>query len=164
MSKLWRVTEKNSKKNTVKKFGKSAAANSGAPRSVLIAAGIAIVQSVAVIAFGLFLIIRELMGAENASMVSETGASNFVGFGTAVFIFIVFGFVIIGALAFVKGKRWGRGAVVLVEFILAASSFQMFSGGSPVLGVVTLASAIAALYFVMFVPDSAKWAEAHVRG
>ncbi|MDU3174655.1 MAG: hypothetical protein E6689_04405, partial [Corynebacterium striatum] len=62
------MTEKNSKKNTVKKFGKSAAANSGAPRSVLIAAGIAIVQSVAVIAFGLFLIIRELMGAENASM------------------------------------------------------------------------------------------------
>ncbi len=94
-------------------------------------------------------------------MVSEAGALKFVGLGTAIFIFIVFGFVIIGSLAFVKGKRWGRGAVVLVEFILAASAFQMFSGGSSVLGTITLLSAIAALYFLMFVPASSQWAEAN---
>ena len=38
----------------------------------------------------------------------------------------------------------GKGTVVLVEFILAASAFQMFSGGSSVLGTITLLSAIAA--------------------
>ncbi|MDO5032090.1 hypothetical protein [Corynebacterium sp.] len=141
--------------------GQAGSGQSRAPRSVLAAAGIAVVQSVAVIIFGIFLIVRELMGAENESMVSESGASNFVGLGTAIFIFIVFGFVILGAWSFVKGKRWGRGAVVLVEFILAASSFQMFSGGSPILGAVTLASAVAALYLLMFVPATAQWAESH---
>ena len=157
------MSEENKKKSSARAHAQTAAKSNpvGAPRSVLVAAGIAIVQSVAVMAFGLFLIVRELSGAENASMVSESGSLKFVGLGTAIFIFIVFGFVIIGSLAFVKGKRWGRGAVVLVEFILAASAFQMFSGGSPVLGTITLLSAIAALYLLMFVPASSQWAEAN---
>ena len=92
-------------------------------------------------------------------MVSDSGAKGFVGLGTAIFLFIVFGFVIVGSWAFVKGKRWGRGAIVLVEFILAAIAFQMFSGGSPILGSVTLASAAVVLYLLMAVPETARWAE-----
>ena len=64
-----------------------------APRPVLLAAGIAVVQSIAVIIFGIFLIVREMSGADNASMVSDSGASPFVGLGTAIFLFIVFGFL-----------------------------------------------------------------------
>ena len=130
-----------------------------APRPVLLAAGIAVVQSIAVIIFGIFLIVREMSGADNASMVSDSGASPFVGLGTAIFLFIVFGFVIIGSWAFVKGKRWGRGAIVLVEFILAAMAFQMFNGGAIALGIVTLASAAVVLYLMMAVPATAQWAE-----
>lgn len=132
-----------------------------APGSVLAAAGIAVVQSIAVIIFGIFLIVREATGAENDSMVSDSGAAGFVGLGTAIFVFIVFGFVIVGAWAFVKGKRWGRGAIVLVEFILGAIAFQMFSGGSVLLGAVTLASAVVVLYLLMMRPETAKWAESH---
>ena len=133
--------------------------SAGAPRSVLLSAGIAVAQSIAVIVFGIFLIVREVTGAENSSMVSDSGAKGFVGLGTAIFLFIVFGFVIVGSWAFVKGKRWGRGAIVLVEFILAAIAFQMFSGGSPILGSVTLASAAVVLYLLMAVPETARWAE-----
>ncbi|OFK65318.1 hypothetical protein HMPREF2806_12215 [Corynebacterium sp. HMSC076G08] len=133
----------------------------GAPASVIAAAGIAVVQSIAVIIFGIFLIVREVSGAENDSMVSDSGATGFVGLGTAIFIFIVFGFVIVGSWAFVKGKRWGRGAIVLVEFILGAMAFQMFSGGSVLLGIVTLASAGLVLYLLMARPEAAQWAESH---
>lgn len=119
------------------------------------------VQSIAVIIFGIFLIVREVSGAENDSMVSDSGATGFVGLGTAIFIFIVFGFVIVGSWAFVKGKRWGRGAIVLVEFILGAMAFQMFSGGSVLLGIVTLASAGLVLYLLMARPEAAQWAESH---
>lgn len=135
-----------------------AAAPDSAPQSVLIGAGIATVQSIAVICFGIFLIVREAVGAENGSMVSDSGSGSFVGLGTAIFIFIVFGFVIAGAWAMVKGKRWGRGAVVLVELILGASAFQMYSGGSPVLGTITLLSAVAVLYLLMFRRESSEWA------
>ena len=135
-----------------------AAPPDSAPQSVLIGAGIATVQSIAVICFGIFLIVREAVGAENDSMVSDSGSGSFVGLGTAIFIFIVFGFVIAGSWAMVKGKRWGRGAVVLVELILGASAFQMYSGGSPVLGTITLLSAVAVLYLLMFRRESSEWA------
>lgn len=130
-----------------------------APQSVAIAAGIAIVQAIVVIAFGIFLVYRDVTGAQNDSMISDSSSASWVGTGTAVFIFIVFGFVIAASLAMVKAKRWGRGAVVLVQFILAASSFQMFSGGSPLLGTVTLASAAAVLYLIMLVKASQEWFE-----
>ena len=131
------------------------------PGTVVAAAGIAVLQSIAVIIFGIFLVVRELTGAENDSMVSDSGAAGFVGLGTAIFVFIVFGFVILASWAFVKGKRWGRGAIVLVEFILGAIAFQMFSGGSAALGAVTLASAALVLYLLMVRPEAAQWAESH---
>ena len=133
----------------------------GAPQSVLVAAALAVVQSIAVICFGIFLIVREATGAENSSMVSDSGSGSFVGLGTALFIFIVFGFVIVGAWAMVKGKRWGRGAIILVELILAASSFQMFSGGSTILAVVTLLSSGVVIFLLMFVRASTEWAAAN---
>ena len=128
-----------------------------APQSIVVATGIAVVQSLAVIAFGIFLIVREILGAENPSMTSESGAGGFVGLGTALFIFIVFGFVIVGAWALLKGKRWGRGAIVLVEFILAASSFQMLGGGAVLLGALVLLSAGAVLVLLLFVSASSEW-------
>ncbi|MCG7447449.1 hypothetical protein MHK11_04020 [Corynebacterium aurimucosum] len=133
----------------------------GAPQPVLVAAALAVVQSIAVICFGIFLIVREATGAENSSMVSDSGSGSFVGLGTALFIFIVFGFVIVGAWAMVKGKRWGRGAIILVELILAASSFQMFSGGSTILAVVTLLSSGVVIFLLMFVRASTEWAAAN---
>lgn len=133
----------------------------GAPQPVLAAAALAVVQSIAVICFGIFLIVREATGAENSSMVSDSGSGSFVGLGTALFIFIVFGFVIVGAWAMVKGKRWGRGAIILVELILAASSFQMFSGGSTILAVVTLLSSGVVIFLLMFVRASTEWAAAN---
>ena len=136
-------------------------AQRGAPQPVLVAAALAVVQSIAVICFGIFLIVREATGAENSSMVSDSGSGSFVGLGTALFIFIVFGFVIVGAWAMVKGKRWGRGAIILVELILAASSFQMFSGGSTILAVVTLLSSGVVIFLLMFVRASTEWAAAN---
>lgn len=132
-----------------------------APQPVLIGAGIAVVQAIAVIIFGIVLIIRDVTGAKNESMVSDAAASGWVGTGTAIFLFIVFGFVIFGAVAMIKGKRWGRGAIVLVQFILAASSFQMMSGGAIALGVLVLLSAAVTLWLLMLVPASTQWAASH---
>lgn len=132
-----------------------------APQPVLIGAGIAVVQAIAVIIFGIVLIIRDVTDAKNESMVSDAAASGWVGTGTAIFLFIVFGFVIFGAVAMIKGKRWGRGAIVLVQFILAASSFQMMSGGAIALGVLVLLSAAVTLWLLMLVPASTQWAASH---
>lgn len=127
------------------------------PPAVLLGAAIAIIQSIVVIVFGCFLIYRELIQAENQSMVSDSSAANFVGTGTAIFIFIIFGYIIVSSILMVKGKRWGKGGIILVQFILAFSSFQMMSGGAVALGVATLLSALICLYCLMFVPASQQW-------
>ncbi|WP_035106899.1 hypothetical protein [Corynebacterium camporealensis] len=134
-------------------------ASARAPWSVWMASLIAIAQSLVVITFGIFLVVRDINDADNPSMVSSTDVASHVGTGTAVFIFIIFGFVIAGAIAFLLGKRWGRGAIVLVEFILIPSSFQMMSGGSIYLGILTLVTAVITLYLMMFSKDTAAWAE-----
>src|SRR5699024_2296397 len=106
---------------------------------------------------GLFLMVRDLMGAVNDSMVTSTSTASHEGTGTAIFIFIIFGFVIASSWSMLRGKRWGRGAIVLVQFILAASSFQMMSGGSILLGIVTLASAVLTLFLIFVVKSSGEW-------
>lgn len=130
-----------------------------APRTVLIAAAIAVIQSLAVIAVGIALALRDIRGVVNNSVVSDTSAAAHIGLGTAIFIFIVFGFVIAGSIGMIRGARWGRGAVVLVEFILAASAFQMMSGGALSLGLVTLASAATVLILVLLAKPSQQWFE-----
>ncbi len=140
--------------------GKISAPNLRAPQPVYIAAAIAIVQSLVVIVFGLFLAYRTVSGADNSSMVFDAATPGWVGVGTAIFLLISFGFVIAGSVAMLHGRRWGRGAVVLLELILAASSFQMMSGGALLLGLVVLFSALAALVLVLFVPSSVNWAAA----
>lgn len=156
-----RLSAVSSKKST---SAASAARNSanragglGAPATVRLGAGIGIVQSIAVIIFGIFLIVHEVTHPENPSLVSETAATDYLGLGTAIFIFIVFGFVIVSAIAMTRGRKWGRGAVLLVQFILAASSFQMFSGGAIALGIATLVSALAGIYLLMVNPISQEW-------
>lgn len=129
------------------------------PRSVYVASGIAIVQAVAAIAFGIFLAVRNLTGVENDSMVSSAASAEWVGVGTAIYIFICFGFVIVGTVAMLRGARWGRGAVVLQELILACSSFQMMAGGAVALGVTVFLSAAVTLVLLNLVESSVKWAE-----
>ncbi|WP_293770938.1 hypothetical protein [uncultured Corynebacterium sp.] len=132
-----------------------------APQSLYLAAGIAVVQSIAVICFGIFLVVRNLSHADNESMVFDSSAPGWVGIGTAVFLFICFGFVIAGAFAMLRGKKWGRGAIVLLELILACSSFQMMTGGAVALGIAVLASAIVTLILTNMVPASVQWAESN---
>lgn len=127
------------------------------PPSVIYAALLATLQSIAAIAFGVLLLVRDVSGAENASMVTSTSTASHVGTGTAIFIFIIFGFVIASSWAMIRGWRWGRGAIVLVQFILAASSFQMMTGGSVLLGIVTLISTLLTLFLIFMVKTSNEW-------
>lgn len=136
-------------------------AGAAAPQTVKAGAGIAIVQSIAVICFGLFLAAQDFLDGDDPSLESTGAAAQWVGVGSAIFILIVFGFVIAAAIAMTRGHKWGRGAIVLIEFILAASSFQMMSGGAIVLGIVTLVSALGTLYFLLLAPASSRWFATH---
>lgn len=132
------------------------------PAQIRWAGIIAIVQSVIALAFAGFLILRDITGAEERSLVSDSANIAWVGTGTAIFIAIIFGTVIFGAVSMIRGRKWGQGPIVLLEIILLGVAYFMFTGGAWLMGVITALSALAALAF-LFNRSSFEWAEASYR-
>lgn len=130
------------------------------PGTIKFASLIAVVQSAIALIFAAVLIWRRIINAENDSVVSDAASANWIGAGTAGFIFIIFGTIVAAAVSQYRGKRWGRGPIVLLQVILAASSFQMMSGGAVFFGIFILASALIALMMI-FHPQSNSWMELH---
>lgn len=55
-----------------------------------------------------------------------------------------------------RGRHWGRGPIVLLEFLLVFVAFYMFSGGAILAGVVTAISVVLVL-MGMFHRSSVEW-------
>ncbi|QBB90560.1 hypothetical protein [Corynebacterium pseudotuberculosis] len=128
------------------------------PRPVLYGGWIAAIQSLIGIAYAVLLIVREAAGYNDASIIYESdGANTWVGYGTAVFFIIVFGAVLAGAIMMNRGKRWGRGPVIMLQILLLPIAYYMFSGGAFVFSVITALTAIAALA-LLFSPRAVDWA------
>ncbi|GJJ32841.1 hypothetical protein [Corynebacterium ulcerans] len=128
------------------------------PRPVLYAGWVAAIQSLIGIAYAILLIVREATGHRDASIVYESdNANTWVGYGTAVFFLIVFGAVLAGALMMNRGKRWGRGPVIMLQILLLPIAYYMFNGGALLFSAVTGLTAIVALA-MLFSPRAVDWA------
>lgn len=127
------------------------------PAVLKFGAGITILQGIVAFVIGVLFILEDFrtMGEED-SLVSETGAANWVGTGTAIFIFIVFGAAVAGAVSMMRGHTWGRGPIVLLQILLLFVVFYMFSGGQPAAGAAVGLSAILILVGVLH-PKSSEW-------
>lgn len=128
------------------------------PAQIRWAGLIAIAQSVIAFAFAGFLVFRDITGAEERSLVSDSANIAWVGTGTAVFMAIIFGTVAAGAVSMIRGRTWGRGPIVLLEIILLGVAYFMFTGGAWAMGVATAVSAVAALA-LLFNRRAFEWAE-----
>ncbi len=119
---------------------------------------IGIVQSCIGILYAGILIFRELTGRHDASIVYEAeDANTWVGFGTAVFFIIVFGTVLAGGINMIRGRKWGRGPIVMLNIILLPIAYTIFTAGQPVWAVLVGLSAIACLA-MLFHARSVHWA------
>ncbi|MCH6196479.1 hypothetical protein MHT86_03075 [Corynebacterium mastitidis] len=128
------------------------------PAPVRWAALIAAAQSLLGIGYAVLLIARQLMGERDAAIVSESPNAAWVGLGTAVFFLIVFGAVLVGAVAVLRARgRLGRGPIIMLNLILLPISFSMMGAGAWLMGLATGASAVAVLA-LMFSPRAVAWA------
>ncbi|GAB3941850.1 hypothetical protein GCM10028828_07450 [Corynebacterium tapiri] len=105
----------------------------------------------ALIAFGfaLALIVSDIRSNGTSSAVSDASAVNWIGTGTAVFIFIVFGVVFAGALSLLAGRGWGRTPLVMISLLLLPISFYMASESLPAAGIALGLSAVVCLVCVL---------------
>ncbi len=127
------------------------------PAVLKFGAGVTIVQAIVAFVIGVLFIMEDFrtMGEED-SLVSEAGAANWVGTGTAVFIFLIFGAAAAGAVSMLRGHTWGRGPIVLLQILLLFVAFYMFSGGQPAAGATVALSAVLILVGVLH-PKTNEW-------
>lgn len=115
-------------------------------------------QSAFALVYAVLLIVRDIQGVEDESIAYDSADANTaVGLGTGIFFIIIFGTVVLAAVMMMRGHRWGRGPVVMLEILLIPIAFYMFSGGAILMGIVTITSAIIGLAFV-FSPSAVQWA------
>ncbi|SFG20387.1 hypothetical protein SAMN05660282_00266 [Corynebacterium spheniscorum] len=132
------------------------------PASIRWAGIIAIIQSVIGLGYAVLLIIRQLQGKHDPSLVADAENSNigWVGYGTALFFIIIFGAVILAAINMMRGRKWGRGPVAMLQMILLLISWFMFQGGAIPLAVATGLSSLLGLIF-LFNPRAIAWVADH---
>lgn len=131
-----------------------------APSTLRIGALVAVIQSLVAFGIGIYLIISDFTSDAAPTLESEAAAANWIGTGTAVFMFIIFGTVLAGALSLLRGKHWGRSPVVMIEVLLLPVAWYMLSEGLILPGVVVALSAVAGLVCVLH-PRSTKWVAAN---
>ncbi|KQB84122.1 hypothetical protein [Corynebacterium oculi] len=134
------------------------------PASVRWAALVSLAQSLLGIGYALLLIVRQISGARDESIVSESANASWVGLGTAIFFLIIFGTVLAGGIAVLRAKgRWGRGPVIMLNLILLPISLSMCGAGAWLMGIATGLSAVAVLA-MMFSPRAVAWASRMYEG
>lgn len=130
------------------------------PGPMKLAAIVAIIESLVAIGAGIYFAIAQAqMGTDEALVESDTPAFAFVGVGTAIFILLVFGPMLAGAVGILRGHTWGRSLIVFLNVLLLGISVYMFSGGATTFGVVTLFAGLVTLGCALH-PASTGWATA----
>lgn len=130
------------------------------PSPVKYAGFLAMAQSLIGLGYAVLLIVREILGERDPSIVTDTDArAGWIGYGTAVFFIIIFGTVFAGALSMNSGRRWGRGPVVMLEMFLLVAAYYMWTAGQPLWSGVAAVSAFAGLA-LLFNSTSLAWATA----
>ncbi|WKD61784.1 hypothetical protein CCICO_08880 [Corynebacterium ciconiae DSM 44920] len=88
------------------------------------------IEGLAGIGYGLFLIIRDVLGYRDDSAVFEDELrADLLGFGTGVVFLIFFGAVFAAAIVLARGKRWGRAPILMLNMLLIPIAFYIHGGG-----------------------------------
>ena len=100
------------------------------PEPVRWAGMLGIGESLAGIAYAVFLVVYNAFFSHDVGAVfSEQGRGPLLGYGTAFFFFVIFGVVAFAGVNMLRGKRWGRGPVIMLQMLLLPIAYYIFSAG-----------------------------------
>ncbi|MBF6174649.1 hypothetical protein IU476_24560 [Nocardia blacklockiae] len=117
------------------------------PSTVRAAGALAALEGGIGVIVAVVLVVRGLTGVDQ----SLTSA-----YGTAAWFLILGGAVLAAGIALLRGRRWGRGIVMIAQILLLPVSWYMI-GGQPQFGIPLGLVALVALG-LLFSPPSTRWA------
>lgn len=123
-------------------------------------AGAALLQVLVAFGTAFYLIYADLTSDVSDTIESDAAAAQWIGSGTAIFIFILFGVVLAGAVNLLRGGNWGRSPIVMMGVLLLPVAWYMLSEGMVLAGIGTGILAAAALVFMLH-PRSTEWIAAN---
>ena len=132
------------------------------PAPLKFGALIGLVQAVIMFAVAVYFIVADIVGGAGASVESAAAAADWIGVGTAVFIFIVFGTVGAGAISLLSGHTWGRTPLAMMDLLLLPVAVYMGMEGLWLAAIAVGLLAILGLATVLH-PRSSAWAEENYR-
>ena len=120
------------------------------PTPVRIAGLIAAVQGFVGAGVAVALIIRAAAGHREETVVIS-------GYGTAVWFAILGGGLLAAGIGLLRGHRWGRGLVVIVELLLLFVAWYMGVGSRQYVAGIVLAAASVIALVCLFRRESIGW-------
>ncbi|MBN9644453.1 hypothetical protein ACFSSC_10810 [Corynebacterium mendelii] len=122
------------------------------PWPVRAAGMLAIAESALVLVYSVFLIIRDVLGYRDPSAVfaeQAAGRADFLGVGTALCLILMFGGVAAAGVNYMRGGRFGRGPVFMLQILLLPVSWYIIQSGHWPVAVVVAAVALTGLYLLI---------------
>ncbi|MHC3003818.1 hypothetical protein [Gordonia sp. GN26] len=117
------------------------------PTQIRVAGAVTTVEGLIGVTVAVILVIRGLAGHE------ETAIS---GYGTAGWFGIIGGGVLVGGLALLTGRRWGRSIAMVAQILLLPVAYYLYTSGWPVFSV-PLALAALVVLVMLFSPAAVRW-------
>lgn len=127
------------------------------PKPLQAAAYIAAGQSVVGLGFAIYMVVENFLVHSKGSVVSDSPAAGWIGVGTGIFMAVIFGTVLAGAINLLKGRFWGRSPIVMLQILLAPAAWYMIREGWAAFGIAVAITVVAALVTI-FNPASTNYA------
>lgn len=120
------------------------------PGPVRLAGWIASAQGLVGVGVAVLLLVRAIGGHREETVVIS-------GYGTAVWFAILGGGLLAAGLGLLRGRRWGRGLVVIAELLLLFVAWYVGVGSHQYLPGIALAVVCAVALAALFRRDAVEW-------
>src|SRR5699024_4277575 len=120
------------------------------PGPVRLAVWIASAQGLIGVGIAVVLLVRAIGGHREETVVIS-------GYGTAVWFAILGGGLLAAGLGLLRGRRWGRGLVVIAELLLLFVAWFVGVGSHQYLAGIALAVVCASALVALFRRDAVEW-------
>ncbi|KLL95138.1 hypothetical protein D1O33_13485 [Rhodococcus rhodochrous] len=108
-----------------------------------------VLEGVVAMGFAVYSIIRAASGEHDQSVTN--------GYGFALWLFVLFGGVLAGGIALVRGVRWGRAVAVLAQLLLLPVVWSLLTDShQPAIGTV-LGLVVVPTLVLLFSPPTTRW-------
>ena len=120
------------------------------PTAVRVAGWIATAQGLVGLGAAVVLFVRALMGHREETVVIS-------GYGTALWFAILAGGLFAAGIGLLRGRRWGRGLVVIAELLLLFVAWYVAVGSGQWWEGIALALVCLVALVALFLRDAVEW-------